>query len=262
MDVAAKPRAGGVSFRLQAFGLHIVGSVCLLSLTVGGIYAGWYRWPGWYLTGMLHIAALVATVDVLLGPLLTLIIANPAKPRRELARDIAFIVIVQLAALIYGAGALWRGRPLYYVFSANRFVMVQASRLPTTEIALGRQQNPSFAPTWYSLPRWVWAPLPENKLERDKIIRSALSGGPDVTRMPRFYEAWSQGAPELRTRLRKVDDLKLFRKAERQSLALQMSRLGYAPDQPNAMILMGGAKPILTVFDLRTLRVAAVLAPH
>ncbi len=262
MDSAVTPQAGGLRFRLKAFGLHILGSACLLTLTVGGLYAGWYRWPGWYLTGMPRIAALVATVDVVLGPLMTLIIANPFKLRRELARDIGVIVLVQLVALVYGAGALWRGRPLYYVLSSNRFVIVQASSLPTAEVALSRRQNSPFAPTWYSRPRWVWASVPKNGKEREKVTGSAISNGTDVTQMPRLFEAWSQGEPELRKRLKKVDDLKLFRKADRQSLARKMKRLGLAPDVANAMILLGGTRPLLVVFDAANLHLEAILAPH
>ena len=41
----------------------------------------------------------VAGFDVVLGPLLTLVIANPAKPRRELVRDIAIIVCVQSSSI-------------------------------------------------------------------------------------------------------------------------------------------------------------------
>ena len=83
------------------------------------MWFGWYRWPGWYLSGVLHVVGIVVLVDVVLGPTLTLIIANPAKPRSELTRDLAIIVSVQLVALIYGATTLWEGRPLYYTFSVR-----------------------------------------------------------------------------------------------------------------------------------------------
>ncbi len=123
-------------FRFKAFGLHLFGSACALTLILGGLYLGWYRWPGWYLTGVLHVLIIVGVVDLALGPTLTGIIANPRKPRRELARDIAIIVTVQIAALIYGAATLWQGRPLYYTFSADRLEIVQASDIEASEIAL------------------------------------------------------------------------------------------------------------------------------
>src|SRR5690349_18721712 len=104
-------------FRFKAFGLHLLGSTCLLALALGALYLGWYRWPGWYLAGAVTVALMMSGVDVVLGPMLTLLVANPRKPRRELARDISIIVAMQLLAAGYGILTLWNGRPLYYTYS-------------------------------------------------------------------------------------------------------------------------------------------------
>jgi len=88
-----------VKFRLKAFALHLTGSACALTIVIGGMYLGWYRWPGWYLTGVLHVVAIVVIVHLALGPTLTLIVANPAKSRRQLAIEIGAIVIFDPATL-------------------------------------------------------------------------------------------------------------------------------------------------------------------
>src|ERR1700730_12948658 len=248
-------------FRLKACGLHLSASVTLLALIFGALYLGWYRWPGWYLTGVLHVVAIVAFVDLALGPTLTLIVANPRKPRGTLVRDIAVIVSVQLAALIYGATTLWLGRPLYYPFSVDRLQIVQASDLEASEIALARRQNPALAPHWYSLPRWIWAPLPENPDEAANIVQSTLFGGQDVVQMPRYFRSWEQGLPKLRERLGRVDDMKGLSKAEQQTLRTRMSRLGLAPEQRNALLMWGDVRRVLVIFDPDTLRLRAILKP-
>ena len=251
-------------FRLKAFGLHLLGSACALTLVLGGLYLGWYRWPGWYLTGVLHVLIIVGVVDLALGPTLTGIIANPRKPRRELARDIAIIVTVQIAALIYGAATLWQGRPLYYAFSVNSLSMVQASDIEPGEIALVRRQNPRFAPHWYSLPRWVWAPLPDDPEEANKIVNSAvMGGGSDVVDMPRYFKPWDQGLPQLRAQLTRLEDIKSLSKAQRQSLVTRMSAQGLAADQRNALVMWGGdgVLRLLAVFDPATLEIKAILRP-
>jgi hypothetical protein len=262
MDSAVKPRAGGMRFRLKAFGFHILGSACLLTLTVGGLYAGWYRWPGWYLTGMRHIAVLVAVVDVAIGPLLTLVVANPFKTRRELARDIGVIVAVQLCALVYGSVTLWRARPLYYALTTNGLEMAQASDISSSQIALGRHENPGLAPTWHSLPRWVWAPLPADKKARDKVIKSMIYDRVDVTQMPRYFKSWNEGLATLRKHLKRASDEQDFTKVERQTLEKKMKRLGLALDKPDTMVLIGRGVPLLAVFDPESLRLEAILAPH
>jgi hypothetical protein len=248
-------------FRLKAFGLHLSASLTLLTLIFGALFVGWYRWPGWYLTGVLHVVAIVAIVDLAIGPTLTLIVANPRKPRGALARDIAAIVIVQLAALIYGAATLWLGRPLYYTFSVDRLQIVQASDLEAGEIVLARRQNPALAPHWYSLPRWIWAPLPDDPEEAAKIAGGTLFGGQDVIQMPRRFRSWEQGLPKLREQLAGVDDMKELSKAERQALRTRMSQLGLAPEQRNALLLWGDVTRVLVIFDPGTLRIRAILKP-
>ncbi len=123
-----------MKFRLKAFGLHLLASATVLSLTLGTLYLGWYHWPGWYLADVPRVVAVMAGVDLVLGPTLTLIIASRKKLRRVLTRDIAMIVAVQLIALIYGTTSLWQGRPLYYAFSENVLQMVQAYDLDADEV--------------------------------------------------------------------------------------------------------------------------------
>src|SRR5580698_2143194 len=106
-------------FRIKAFSLHLASSAIVLTLILGALYLGWYRWPGWHLTEVTQVVLIMVCVDVVLGPTLTFIIANQKKSRRELTRDIGIIVTIQLCALIYGSASLWNGRPLYYAFSEN-----------------------------------------------------------------------------------------------------------------------------------------------
>src|ERR1700683_2531919 len=187
-----------MKFRFKAFGLHLLGSATVLTLVLGTLYLGWYHWPGWYLAGVSQVVLVLAGVDLCLGPLLTLVIANPRKKRRELARDVAIIVAVQLCALVYGAISLWNGRPLYYAFSENVLQLVQAYDFDAHEVASAREQHLQLAPQWYSLPRWIWAPLPSDADEATRIVGSAIAGGADVVSMPRYFKRWDDGLPELR----------------------------------------------------------------
>jgi hypothetical protein len=248
-----------VKFRFKAFGLHVAASTCLFLLALGTLYLGWYRWPGWYLTGATNIVLLMAGIDVVLGPVLTFTIANPQKPRRELARDISIIALVQLAAMGYGATTLWNGRPLYYTFSTRFLEMVQASDLSAGQIALGRQLNPDFAPFWYSLPRWIYAPLPDDAKMAQQIVQSSITGGDDVIQMPRYFRPWEQGVPELRKQLRPVAQMTELSVHEREVAGERMRALGVTADQPVALPMMGRAKPLVGVVDPATGRIRAIL---
>ena len=246
-------------FRLKLFSLHLLSSATVLTLILGCLYFGWYRWPGWYLTDVKQVVLVMICVDVVLGPTLTLIIANQKKTRRELTRDIGIIVAVQLCALTYGSVSLWSGRPLYYAFSENVLQLVQAYDIDANEAKLGRQQNPNLAPHWYSLPRWIWAPLPQDPVEREKIFAAAVSGGDDVISMPRYFKRWEDGLPSLSKQLKKVGDVPYFSPGEKKNLKDKMKASGIADDQLDTMTFTGRGNPLLAVFDPMSLKITAIL---
>jgi hypothetical protein len=246
-------------FRLKLFSLHLLSSATVLTLILGCLYFGWYRWPGWYLTDVTRVVLVMICVDVVLGPTLTLIIANQKKSRRELARDIGIIVAVQLCALVYGSVQLWNGRPLYYAFSENILQLVQAYDIDADEAKLGREQNPALAPHWYSLPRWIWAPLPQDAETSQRIVAAAVSGGDDVISMPRYFKRWEDGVPSLRGQLKRVDDVAYLGKAEKKTLKERMKAAGLPDDQLDTMPLTGRGHPVLAVFDPASLKITAVL---
>jgi hypothetical protein len=247
-----------MKFRLKAFGLHLLASTVALSSILGSLYLGWYHWPGWHLADVVHVVIVMVGVDVVLGPLMTFIIARSTKSRRELTRDIAMIVTVQLVALVYGTVSLWHGRPLYYAFSESVLQLVQAYDIEAPELALARRQKAEFAPHWYSLPRWIWAPLPQDADERQKIVSAAISGGDDVISMPRYFKPWEQGLPALRSQLKKVDAVGYFTTADKKALKERMREAGFSPDQLNSMPLTGRGYPLLAVFDPTSLKIMAI----
>ena len=248
-----------MKFRFKLFGLHLLTSACVLTLVWGALYAGWYRWPGWYLSGVLGVAAIMAAVDVVLGPSLTLIIANPNKSRRELARDISIIAAVQLTGLIYGAVTMWHGRPLYYTYSERFLEMVQASDLQPDQVALGQKLNPQLAPHWYSLPRWIYAPLPKDDQLAGKIRTSAIKGGNDVIQMPRYYRPWEDALPEMRKNLRLLGKMTELGLHDKQVAAERMKLRGFAADQPTVLPMMGRGKPLVAVIDPATAQIKALI---
>jgi hypothetical protein len=248
-----------MKFRFKAFGLHLLGSVCLLALLLGGLYLGWYRWPGWYLAGALRIALIMVGIDAVLGPLLTLVIANPSKPRRELARDIGVIVLVQMVAAGYGFTTLWNGRPLYYTYSEGFLQMVQAADLNTEQVALGEKQNPQLAPHWYSLPRWIYAPLPKDEEVAGKIVSAAILGGDDVIDMPRLYRPWEQGLADIRHNLHGLTELKSVGFQDKKVAAQRLKQAGFAPEQPMLLPMLGKDKPLVAVVDTRTAQIKTLI---
>lgn len=239
-------------FRLRAFGTHAVLSACLLALILAVLYLGWYAWPGWWLMGAETVVGLMILVDVGLGPLGTLVVANPAKPRRELARDIALIVVIQLAALGYGAHTLWQGRPLFYAFSLDRIEVVTAAEFDDEVIAHARKQGATVIPSWTSRPQWIWAPLPDDPDVRSDIIASALTGGHDVTSRPEYFRPLSDGAVAMRERYLPVKLLVGSKKFSEREYQARLAELGRKEDEIGALAIEGRTRSGAMVFDRAT----------
>lgn len=248
-----------MQFRARAFSLHFLASAVALTVALGVLYAIWYAWPGWYLVGALPVAAIMVMVDVGLGPLATLVIANPNKPRAEFRRDLTVILLIQVLALGYGTLTLWKGRPLYYTFSVDRLEVVSASDVDEQDLEAAGKDNPVFVPGPLAAPRWVWAPLPEDEDERKRIVESAVfAGGKDVVQMPRYFKPYEQAHSAIRAQLKPIEEIRGLTKTEKERLAPQFESLG-GPDKIGALLFDGPSKKAVAVMDRESLEIKAVL---
>jgi len=182
------------SYRGKFFLVHLLGSTLLLSAVLLALYLGWYAWPAWYLEGAELVVGLMVLVDLGLGPVATLVVADPGKARRKLQLDMALIILVQLCALAYGTHTLWVGRPLYYVFSASQVEVVAAADIEERDADAARQRDNPLAPRWCSTARWVWARMPDEPQEFGRLLMERLLVGQDVIHMPQYFRPLPEAA--------------------------------------------------------------------
>ena len=174
--------------RFSAFASHLAGSVLIACLCAAMVFGVWY--PGAFASasGVASIFLLLVGVDVVLGPLITLIIFNPLKP--ELRRDLLVVVLVQVLALAFGMYSIFMARPAFAVFNAGRFDLVYANEI--SEESFSRApENYSSAPILG--PRFVAASLPDDAKRANEIIMQALDGGDDVQNYPEFFYKLESG---------------------------------------------------------------------
>ncbi len=188
-------------------------------------------------------------------PLLTLIIAAPKKWRRELTRDLAIIGAVQVAALLYGAHSLFVARPAFIVFDADRFDVVTANELVRDAPFPYRDQR--FASTPLFGPLWVAATPPDSIEERNRLLFSAVQGGPQTRDHPALYEAWppKQG---IIPPLKPLRELAAASNEGNQAASDAVLRSGLQENDLAYVWLVGRAKIGVVMIDRKTL--AIVLA--
>lgn len=108
---------------------HLLLSLLVAALVAALVFGVWYPKPYGELSAGQGLFLLIVAVDVVCGPLLTLVIYDLKKPRTELARDIGLVVLIQLAALGYGLNSLMQARPVWLAFEKDLFRVVSAPDL-------------------------------------------------------------------------------------------------------------------------------------
>lgn len=182
--------------------IHLGLSLCVVIIAANLIFLLWY--PGAFkdMVGGKELFFLVAVVDVICGPLLTLVLFNPSKPRSELRRDLGLVAVIQITALVYGVYTVWVARPLFLVHEFDRFKVIAAFQVePTALDKLDETLKPKF---WQGP---IAVGLRKISIEeRHKVMLEAVGGGRDYGERPEFYINYkSKTAAEILERAKPLD---------------------------------------------------------
>jgi hypothetical protein len=168
--------------RWQAAGLHFLICVAIAAITVTLMLELWYPGRLFEAAGGSGLLVILVSVDVTLGPLLTLIVFKAGKPGMKF--DLWVIGIVQIAALLYGAHVVFVARPAFIVFVKDRFELVSAVDLAPEDLA--RAKYPQFRTPPVTGPVVAVADMPVEPAERQKVIDAALAGV-DMQQLPQIW---------------------------------------------------------------------------
>jgi hypothetical protein len=174
--------------RWKASALHLAISAAIAMAVVILMLALWYPQPYFSAMGGDTLIMILIGVDVVIGPLITLIVFNPKK--KSLRFDLAVVAALQLAALAYGCNVMFGARPVYTVFVVDRFETVAANQIDAESQA--RVVSGEFRSLPLSGPRIVAARQPDDAQRRADILMSAMNGGPDLANLPEFFVPYAQ----------------------------------------------------------------------
>jgi hypothetical protein len=168
---------------VSAMGWHFAGSL-LVALAVATLAFGfWFPYPFRQLAGGTSLFFIIMGVDIVCGPLLTFVLFNPGKPKRELLMDLSFVVVLQLAALAYGILTVHQTRPLYLVHEVDRFKVIALADVDAAELA---KLPEALQPQLSKGPQTVGLRV-AIKEEREKVMFESVQGGRDYGERPSFY---------------------------------------------------------------------------
>lgn len=167
---------------------HFFCSLLMAASVAVFVFIFWFPPPFQEIAGGRDLFFLIVWVDVVCGPLLTLVLFNPKKSRKEFYLDMSLVVGIQIAALFYGIYAVNYARPLYLVHDVDRFRVVALPDLKENNTAaLLKAVNQALQPSWFKGPVVVGIRESKTEQERKEVLLEAITGGADYYQRPEFY---------------------------------------------------------------------------
>src|SRR5690606_27378733 len=123
--------------RWKAALINLSISILIGLLILALVFFFWYPQPYFVAAGGRHLVVVLFAVNVVLGPLLTLIVFSSGK--KGLKFDLCMIGAFQVSALIFGLVVIAEARPAFIVAVVDRFELVAANDLDRKDLADGQQ---------------------------------------------------------------------------------------------------------------------------
>lgn len=228
--------------RTRASGLHLGISLGVAALAAALVFGIWYPYPYREISGGRELFVLLVSVDVILGPLITLVVFDTRKPRRELVRDMLMVALIQLSALGYGLWTVWAARPVWLVFEYDRFRVVHAVDVPP-QILL--QAPPALQALPWSGPQPLSLRPFKSQDEYFEATLAALKGLP-LSAQPGLWQTYEAGRTEVLGAAKPLSTLKARFAGRAAELSLHAQRAGL-PESRMVWIPMVGRKTFWTV---------------
>ena len=208
----------------RAAALHFLVSLTVALVSAYLVFVVWFPYPYRDLVGGRELFILVVLVDVVCGPLLTLVLFNPRKPRWELVLDMGLVVLVQLAALAYGMYTVAQARPIYLVFEVDRLRAVTASDVYMEQL---KPEKGGLQVLGWTGPRVIAVRKPKDSNEMLESLDLSL-GGVDPSVRPDWWVPYETAKDRVLQRAKPLQALREKRPGDNAliDVAVKASGLG------------------------------------
>ena len=191
---------------------HLLFSILVAALVAVVVFQIWFPYPFREMAGGKDLFWLIVSVDVVCGPLLSLVLYNPIKSKKELFLDLSIVVFIQLAALAYGLFSLYNARPVAMVFEVDRFRAVVMADIQESDKLESQKLN-------IKIPAWGVENFGIRKAkDTDENLQSIDLGlqGIEPSMRPQWWIPYSQNTENV---LKKAKAVELFKAKYPQSKA-------------------------------------------
>lgn len=175
--------------KLKALATHLSISLVLVAIALWLMLGRWFPAPLFHTDGGGIGLKLVVLVDLVLGPLLTFVVFDPAKTRKALAIDFTTIALLQLGAYFYGLHNVYSVRVQAVAYHEGVFYTVTPEPLAQQEIAADGWD--AFGP---HAPYLVDTRQPATDDEAGGIGAYGLLSGLEPYQLHFLYQAYARAA--------------------------------------------------------------------
>jgi hypothetical protein len=168
--------------RQRAAGIHFLISVVIFGAVVLPLLMMWYPPPLFFADGGWNVIQIAGCVDVVIGPLLTLIVFKPGK--KHLKLDLTVIALLQFAALAWGVHLMYQERPLFLAYAEGSFGTVVRS-----QVADGKRPVEELLALGHDNPVRVLVHLPADPVQLRAVRDARSKNGKSLFSLADDYEA-------------------------------------------------------------------------
>ena len=148
--------------KFKAFGIHLGISFVIFIFLAYLIVMEWYPGLLFDTDGGWRGMRIIIAVDLVLGPLLTLVVYKAGKP--GLKFDLACIALLQAVCLAAGTWVVWQERPLAIVYVDSRFQVMSPGDYQEEGFAV-----PSFDGFGDEKPLWLQVTVPDDLMQEAEL---------------------------------------------------------------------------------------------
>lgn len=189
--------------RWKAAAIHLSISVAIGLMVLALLFLVWYPQPYFTAAGGQGLIIILLGVDIVLGPLLTLILFKSGK--KNLALDLCLIAAIQASALFYGLWVIAQARPVFIVAAIDRFELVSATEIDPADLA--KASKAEFRQLSWTGPHLVAARRPIDSGQRNTLLFSGFAGK-DIQTFPEYYVEYADEVANLLKRAKPLSGLR------------------------------------------------------
>lgn len=242
-----------MKFRIKSALTHLVISLLFGLMAVYLVFFVWHPNPLQIAVGVTSIFVMMLAIDIILGPILTLMVAS-SPTKKTLKFDLMVIAIIQLSAYFYGLYNIAISRPVYIAYDNGLFELVQANTVVRDDgksILPEYQKNPILGVDWVYVPKYTTLQEQEERmyLEMQEGVTPAMQAS--------LYQSMDLAWSDIQTKKTPLSELNNYNNKTDVEMILERYPMsdGYfglkAPEVEVTVLVDSQNKNIVKIVDLR-----------